>query len=63
MIIAIAANNNNLKAHVDPQFGRCNWYYLFNTETNISSFIENPVYNNQEKAGCCGRFQSEIQII
>jgi predicted Fe-Mo cluster-binding NifX family protein len=52
MIIAIAANENHLKAIVDPHFGRCDWYCLHDTETRKSTFIENPVRHNQEKAGC-----------
>jgi predicted Fe-Mo cluster-binding NifX family protein len=52
MIIAIAADENHLKAMVDPHFGRCNWYCLYDTETHKSSFIENPVKHHQEKAGC-----------
>lgn len=52
MIIAIAASENHLKAIVDPHFGRCDWYCLYNTENHQSSFIENPVRHSQEKAGC-----------
>ena len=52
MIIAIAASENHLKAIVDPHFGRCDWYCLYDTETKKSSFIENPVRYNQEQAGC-----------
>lgn len=52
MIIAIAANENKLSAIVDPHFGRCDWYCLYNTKTHKSSFIENPVRNHQEQAGC-----------
>ena len=52
MIIAIAANENHLKATVDPHFGRCNWYCIYDTETHKSSFIENPVRYYQEMAGC-----------
>ena len=52
MIIAIAANENNPNALVDPHFGRCNWYYLFDLETKEDLFIENPAKNNPEKAGC-----------
>jgi len=52
MIIAIAANENHLKASVDPHFGRCNWFCLYDTESHKSSFIENPVRHHQEKAGC-----------
>ena len=52
MIIAIAANENHLKAMVDPHFGRCDWYCLYDTETHKSTFIENPARHHQEKAGC-----------
>jgi predicted Fe-Mo cluster-binding NifX family protein len=52
MIIAIAANENNLNAFVDPHFGRCEWYYLFDLENLKGLFIENPAKNNPEKAGC-----------
>jgi predicted Fe-Mo cluster-binding NifX family protein len=52
MIIAIAANENHLKAMVDPHFGRCDWYCLFDTETRKCTFIENPARHHQEKAGC-----------
>jgi predicted Fe-Mo cluster-binding NifX family protein len=51
MIIAIAANENHLKAIVDPHFGTCDWFCLYNTETSKSSFIENPTRHNQEMAG------------
>jgi predicted Fe-Mo cluster-binding NifX family protein len=51
MIIAIAASENHLKANVDPHFGRCDWYCLYDTETKKSSFIENPVRYNQLQAG------------
>jgi len=52
MIIAIATNKNHLKAIVDPHFGRCDWYCLYDTRTNKSIFIENPVRKNQDHAGC-----------
>jgi predicted Fe-Mo cluster-binding NifX family protein len=52
MIIAIAASENHLKAIIDPHFGRCDWYCLYNTETKKSSFIENPVRYNHDQAGC-----------
>ena len=52
MIIAIAASENHLKANVDPHFGRCDWYCLYDTETKKSSFIENPVRYHQQQAGC-----------
>lgn len=52
MIIAIAASENNLNAIVDPHFGRCEWYCIYNTETHKSLFTENLSRNHQESAGC-----------
>ena len=52
MIIAIAASENHLKSNVDPHFGRCDWFCLYDTETKKSSFIENPVRYLQLQAGC-----------
>jgi predicted Fe-Mo cluster-binding NifX family protein len=51
MIIAIAAGENHLKSNVDPHFGRCEWYCLYDTENKKSSFIENPLRYNKEQAG------------
>ena len=51
MIIAIAASENHLKSKVDPHFGRCDWFCLYNTETLKSSFIENTFRYQQEQAG------------
>jgi predicted Fe-Mo cluster-binding NifX family protein len=52
MIIAIASGENHLKSIVNPSFGRCDWYLIYDTETRKSSFIENHLRHNQEKAGC-----------
>jgi len=52
MKIAIASGENHIKSNVDPHFGRCDWYCLYDSVTNTHSFIENPVRYNQEMAGC-----------
>lgn len=52
MIIAIAASENQLNSIVDPHFGRCNWYCLYDTETHKNLFLENPAQNHQEQSGC-----------
>jgi predicted Fe-Mo cluster-binding NifX family protein len=51
MKIAIATSENHIKSHVDPYFGRCNWFCFFDTESQNIEFIENSSRNNQEKAG------------
>lgn len=52
MIIAIAVNENNLNAVVDPHFGRCNWYCLYDTETHKNLFLENLAQKQREQSGC-----------
>jgi predicted Fe-Mo cluster-binding NifX family protein len=52
MIIVIAASENHLKSNVDPHFGRCDWYCLYDSDTKKSSFIENTFRYQQEQAGC-----------
>jgi predicted Fe-Mo cluster-binding NifX family protein len=57
MIIAIAANDNFLKSIVDPHFGRCNWYCLYDTDTLKSSFVENTArYQNQQAGSDAAKF-------
>jgi predicted Fe-Mo cluster-binding NifX family protein len=52
MKVAIAASENNIKSHVDPHFGRCDWYCIYTTESGKVEFVENTVRNHHEKAGC-----------
>jgi predicted Fe-Mo cluster-binding NifX family protein len=52
MNIAIAASENHLNAAIDPHFGRCPWFCLFDTITRKSEFYKNPVCHLPEKAGC-----------
>lgn len=52
MKIAIAASENHVKSQVDPHFGRCDWYCIFDTETKKTEFIENTARHNTDKAGC-----------
>lgn len=52
MKIAIAASENHLKSQVDPHFGRCDWYCIFDTQTKKAEFIENTARHHIEKAGC-----------
>jgi len=51
MIIAIAASENHLKSNVDPHFGRCDWYCLYDTDTLKHTFIENTFRYQHEQAG------------
>lgn len=51
MIVALAASEAHLKSPVDPHFGRCDWFCLYDTSTLRYSFIENPVRYQHEMAG------------
>jgi predicted Fe-Mo cluster-binding NifX family protein len=52
MIIAIASSENQMRSNVDPHFGRCDWYCLYDTSVAKFSFIENIFRYQQEHAGC-----------
>ena len=52
MLVAIASNENHLKGIVDPHFGRCDWYCIYNTNSGEKEFIENPARYLEEGAGC-----------
>ena len=51
MKIAIAAAENSLKSTIDPHFGRCKWFCLYDTETKNADFIQNNFQHGNEKAG------------
>ncbi|NLC12016.1 MAG: hypothetical protein GX767_07175 [Firmicutes bacterium] len=42
MKIAISANGKNLSSRLDPRFGRCSYYALYDTEGKNWNFIANP---------------------
>jgi predicted Fe-Mo cluster-binding NifX family protein len=52
MKIAIAAPDKNIYSHVDPHFGRCNWFCIFEPDTGKIDFIENTFKDHEERAGC-----------
>ncbi|HNV50908.1 MAG: NifB/NifX family molybdenum-iron cluster-binding protein [Bacteroidales bacterium] len=51
MKIAIAATDNHIDAFVDRHFGRCEWYCIFDTQTNNYEFIPNTAFNLTKGAG------------
>lgn len=52
MKVAIAASESHLNAAIDPHFGRCPWFCIFDTNTRKTEFNKNPVCHLPEKAGC-----------
>ena len=41
MKIAISATGNNLEAQVDPAFGRCKYFIIYDTDTKVHKAIPN----------------------
>lgn len=46
MKIAISAVNQNEKSYLDPRFGRANYFYVFDSNTNNGDFISNAQNSN-----------------
>ena len=51
MKVAIATNDDSLKSSFDQHFGRCKFFYLYDTEIKQGEFKENPGQHHEEKAG------------
>lgn len=51
MKIAITSTGNSLKNKLDPRFGRCSYFAIYDTETQATEFFENP---NKEAMGGAG---------
>jgi len=41
MKVAISSTDNNLDAHVEPAFGRCKYFIIYDTDTNTHKIIQN----------------------
>lgn len=51
MKIAITSQENSLTANIDPRFGRCSFFAIYDTETKNTNFIANPAKESSEGAG------------
>ena len=51
MKLIITAQDASLEAQVDRRFGRCMWFILFDTETNLWEAFQNPGVNQSGGAG------------
>lgn len=51
MKVAITSTGNNLESKIDPRFGRCAYFVIYDTETKKSEFVENPNRNASNGAG------------
>ncbi|HOZ30516.1 MAG: NifB/NifX family molybdenum-iron cluster-binding protein [Bacteroidales bacterium] len=51
MKIAITSTGKDLNSNVDPRFGRCSYFVIYETESKTYEFIENPNKNADNGAG------------
>lgn len=51
MIFAIASQGSAVSAMVDVNFGRCPFFCIYDTEKEVTSFIENKYAEQQNTAG------------
>ena len=51
MKVAITSTGNNLQSTIDPRFGRCAYFVIYDTETKAVEFIPNPNLEATEGAG------------
>lgn len=51
MKVAITSSGNNLNSTIDPRFGRCAYFVIYDTESKSTEYIPNPNLNAQEGAG------------
>lgn len=51
MKIAVTSMGNTMESTMDPRFGRCTWFLIYNTETKEFNFIKNPAIEETEGAG------------
>lgn len=58
MKIAITSTGNSLESKVDPRFGRCSYFVVYDTVTKGIEFLPNPNKDVQEGAG-----PTSVQIV
>lgn len=51
MIIAISTDTNDLDQPVSENFGRCQWFCLYDTDTQNMRFVENIAGSTKQNAG------------
>lgn len=51
MKIAIACSSKDINSKIDERFGRCNFFYIYDTETQTGEFFENPYKEGNHGVG------------
>ncbi|GAB1419458.1 NifB/NifX family molybdenum-iron cluster-binding protein [Bacteroidales bacterium] len=48
MKVAITSTGNSPDSMLDPRFGRCSWFVIYDTITGSIEFLPNPFRNEEE---------------
>ncbi len=51
MKVAVTSSGNSLNSTIDDRFGRCNYFFIYDTTTKAMEFIPNPFKDANEGAG------------
>lgn len=51
MKIAVSSSKNDIKSQVDERFGRCNYFYIYDTDTHSGEFVENDLSSGNQGVG------------
>lgn len=51
MKVAITSNDNHVESIIDPRFGRCTFFAIYDTESHAVEFLNNPAKESSEGAG------------
>ncbi len=51
MKVAVTSTDNQLESVVDPRFGRCAYFTIYDTESHAVEFFANPAKDAAEGAG------------
>lgn len=51
MKVAITSTGNSLESTIDPRFGRCAYFVIYDLETGSTEFLPNPNKNASNGAG------------
>ena len=63
MKVGISATDDNLKANVDRQFGRCSWFLFINTESLEYEAVENKSADAASGAGtACAQLMLDKEV-
>ncbi|MFW5793297.1 MAG: NifB/NifX family molybdenum-iron cluster-binding protein [Bacteroidota bacterium] len=51
MKIAIASTGNSLESKIDPRFGRCSYFVIYDTDSEAVEFVPNKSKDAEDGAG------------